>query len=87
MFYKESYVINTKNKDMEVIKAKVVPILKFAEKHGYDFLIGPDNRGDIVCVLGAEGRTNAYCKGVVTELKQMVRDEFHCRLERCFVTI
>ena len=73
--------INTKITDEEVIKSKVQHIVDFADKHGIYFNLGYDNNNRLVATYQAEGKTSAYCKGIVAEIKQMLKDAFNCKID------
>lgn len=76
--------INTKITDEETIARMAKPIIDFADKHGVYINIGWSNDGGLVATYEAEGKTSAYCKGMVAEIKQMLKDEFHCKIDVMF---
>ena len=73
--------INTKITDEETIVKMVKPILDFTEKHDVAFEIGYDSKDGLVATYLAEGKTSAYCKGMVAEVKQMLKDTFNCKID------
>lgn len=73
--------INTEITDEETIVKMAQPILDFANKHDVVFNLGYDNNNGLVATYQAEGKTSAYCKGMVAEIKQMLKDAFHCRID------
>ena len=76
--------INTKITDEETIKNRAKPICDFADKHGVYFNLGYGGDGSLVATYQAEGKTSAYCKGMVAEIKQMLKDAFHCKIDVMF---
>ena len=76
--------INTKITNEEAIVKMAKPIVDFADKHGVFFNLGWDNSNCLVATYEAEGNTSAYCKGMVAEIKQMLKDTFNCKIEVMF---
>lgn len=76
--------INTKITDEETIVKMAQPILDFANKHDVAFNLGYDNDNGLVATYQTEGKTSAYCKGMVAEIKQMLKDIFHCKVDVLF---
>ncbi len=76
--------INTKITDEETIAKMAKPIVDFADKHGVYINLGWGNDGCLVATYEAEGKTSAYCKGMVAEIKQMLKDAFHCKIDVMF---
>lgn len=76
--------INTKITDEETLVKMVQPILDFANKHDIAFNLGYGNDNGLVATYHAEGKTSAYCKGMVAEIKQMLKDAFHCKIDVLF---
>ena len=76
--------INTKITDEETIVKMAQPILDFANKHDVAFNLGYGNDNGLVATYQTEGKTSAYCKGMVTEIKQMLKDIFHCKVDVLF---
>ena len=76
--------INTKITNEEAIVKMAKPIVDFADKHGVFFNLGWDNSNCLVATQEAEGNTSAYCKGMVAEIKQMLKDTFNCKIEVMF---
>ena len=76
--------INTKITDEETIARMAQPIVDFADKHGVYINIGWGNDCGLVATYQAEGKTSAYCKGMVAEIKQMLKDAFHCKIDVMF---
>lgn len=73
--------INTKITDEETLVKMVQPIIDFADKHDVHFNLGLDSNDCLVATYEANGKTSAYCKGVVSEIKQMLKDIFHCKID------
>ena len=68
--------IHTKITDEETLTRMAQPITDFCNQLGaYNCL---------VATYEAEGRTSAYCKGVVAEIKQMLKDTFNCKIDVIF---
>ena len=76
--------IHTKITDEELLKQHAQYICDFADKHGVYFNLGYGADGSLVATYEAEGKTSAYCKGMVAEIKQMLKDTFHCKIEVMF---
>lgn len=76
--------INTKITDEETIVKMAQPILDFANKHDVAFNLGYGNDNGLVATYQTEGKTSAYCKGMVAEIKQMLKDIFHCKVDVLF---
>ena len=76
--------INTKITDEETIVKMAQPILDFANKHDIAFNLGYGSDNGLVATYQAEGKTSAYCKGMVAEIKQMLKDIFHCKIDVLF---
>lgn len=76
--------INTKITDRKIIVEIVQPILDFANKHDVVFNLGYNDNNDLVATYHAEGKTSAYCKGMVAEIKQMLKDIFKCKIDTTF---
>lgn len=73
--------INTKITDEEALAKMTQPILDFANKHNVAFDLGYGSDGSLVATYQVDGKTSAYCKGVVSEIKQMLKDVFHCKID------
>lgn len=73
--------INTKITDEETIVKMAQPILDFANKHDVAFNLGYGNDNGLVATYQADGKTSAYCKGMVAEIKQMLKDAFNCKID------
>ena len=76
--------INTKITDEETIVKMAQPILDFANKHDGAINSGYCNDNGLVATYQTEGKTSAYCKGMVAEIKQMLKDIFHCKVDVLF---
>ena len=77
---KQVAVINYEVTDEEQIKEIVQPIVEFVDKHGIIFELRIDpNKYDLIATYEAYGKTSAYCKGMVAEIKQMLKDTFRCK--------
>ena len=81
MYSRQDVRINTKITDNEKIINLAQPICDFATKHDVSFNIGYDDKGFLVATYEAEGKTSAYCKGMVAEIKQMLKDTFNCKID------
>lgn len=73
--------IHTKITDEDTLVKMVQPIIDFANKHDVVFNLGYDSSNGLVATYTAEGKTSAYCKGMVAEIKQMLKDTFHCKID------
>lgn len=76
--------IHTKITDEETIANMAKPIVDFADKHDVYINLGWDNSGGLVATYQVEGKTSAYCKGMVAEIKQMLKDVFRCKIDVLF---
>ena len=76
--------IYTKITDEAMISQMAKPIMDFVEQHDVYFNLGWDDNHCLVAVYEAEGYTSAYCKGMVAEIKQMLKDTFHCKIDVMF---
>ena len=83
-YCRQDVIINTEIKDDKTIREKCAPILDFANKHGVYFNIGLDIQGKLMATYETEGITSAYCKGVIAEIKQMLKDIFKCKIDTTF---
>lgn len=73
--------INTKITDTDTLAKMAGPIIDFANKHGIFFDLGWDANNCLVATYEAEGKTSAYCKGMVAEIKQMLKDIYKCKID------
>lgn len=76
--------IKTKITDEETLARMAQPIVDFANKHDLYFNLGWDEKNGLVAIYEAEGKTSAYCKGMVAEIKQMLKDIFQCKIDVMF---
>lgn len=76
--------ISTKITDEETLTKMVQPILDFANKHDVGFELGYDIDDGLIATYNAKGKTSAYCKGMVAEIKQMLKDIFRCKIDVMF---
>lgn len=76
--------IHTKITDEATLAKMGQPIIDFADKHGVYFNLGRDDNNCLVAVYEAEGNTSAYCKGMVAEIKQMLKDIYKCKIDVMF---
>lgn len=84
-FSRQILRINTKITDFEKIKAISQPVINFANKHDVYLKISVYNEDQkLYSECAAEGRTSAYCKGMVAEVKDMIKDAFKCNVEVMF---
>ena len=83
-FSKQIIIINTKIRDAEQIKTIAQPIFDFVNKHDIGFKLECDEQNKLFSTCAVEGNTSAYCKGMVAEVKQMLKDAFKCKLDVVF---
>ena len=83
-YSRQDVKINTKITNEETLIKMVQPILDFVNKHDVNFNLGYDNDGSLVATYTAEGKTSAYCKGMISEIKQMLKDAFKCKIDILF---
>lgn len=84
MYSCQKVILKTKIIDKEIVRELTKPICDFANKHDICFSIGYDGKGQLVADYKAEGKTSAYCKGMIAEIKQMLKDAFNCKIEVLF---
>ena len=84
MYSRQDVRIKTKITNEETVKKLVQPICDFADKHDVVFSIGYGKDSGLIASYEAEGKTSAYCKGMVAEVKQMLKDTFNCKIEVLF---
>lgn len=57
-------------------------MIDFANKHGIHLKISVYNEDQkLYSECAAEGMTSAYCKGMVAEVKEMLKASFQCSVE------
>ena len=83
-FSRQTVKINTKITDAEQIKTMVQHIIDFTNKHDIRFILGYDEQNKLFSTYEVEGITSTYCKGMVAEVKQMLKDAFKCKLDVVF---
>ena len=83
-YSRQDVKIHTKITNEDTIRQYAQHICDFADKHGVYFNLGYGPDGSIVATYQAEGKTSAYCKGLVAEIKQMLKDVFNCKIEVLF---
>ena len=76
--------INTKITDETTLAKMAQPICDFADQHDAYFNLGFGSDGSLMATYQVDGRTSAYCKGIVAEIKQMLKDAFNCKIEVIF---
>ena len=81
MFAEQRVIVKTKIKEEKTIKELFKPVIDFADKNDLPFKIGWTDNNELIYDVQAEGNTSAYCKGMVAEVKQMVKEIFNCKLE------
>jgi hypothetical protein len=83
-YSRQAVRISTKITDEETLVKITQPILDFANKHDVGFELGYDNDDGLIATYHAEGKTSAYCKGMIAEIKQMLKDIFQCKIDVMF---
>ena len=74
--------INTKFKgDFGQFNEMVQPLIDYANKHEIAIRIGYNEEDDLICECVANGLTSAYCKGACSEIQEMLKQIFHCKLD------
>lgn len=74
--------INTKVKDFDTIRTMVDPIIKFANEEDIDLSIGiNDEDGQLYSECTVIGHSTRYCKALVADVKDMIHQAFHCKLD------
>lgn len=83
-YSRQDVKIHTKITNEEIIRQYAQHVCDFADKHGIYFNLGYGADSSLVATYQAEGKTSAYCKGIVAEIKQMLKDVFNCKIEVLF---
>ena len=83
-YSRQDVIVRTKITDEELIVKMAKPIIDFANKHGVFFSLGFGDNKVVYATYEAEGKTSAYCKGMVSEIKQMLKDTFNCKIDVMF---
>lgn len=84
-FCKQILCINTKIEDFEQIKSMVKPVMEFANEKGISLSIGIDNDdGKLYSECFVRGQSTRYCKALVADVKDMLRQTFHCKMDMIF---
>lgn len=73
--------VNTKNPSEVTVNNLMKEALDFANKNNMPFRYGIVGERKVWYEVEAEGRTSAYCKGLVLELKEIVKQSFGRKLE------
>ena len=81
MYCKQEVRIKTKITDDEAIKTLAQPVIDFANKHEVIITIGYGKENELIAIYEVNGKTSAYCKGMIAEIKQMLKDAFNCKIE------
>ena len=77
--------IHTKVKDFEEVKRMVGPIIEYANEKDIHLTIGIDDEdGGLYSECIVRGQTTRYCKALVADVKDMIRQTFHCKTEVVF---
>ena len=84
MYSRQDVRIKTKITNEDTVRTLVQPICDFAGKHSVVFSIGYGKDNGLIASYEAEGKTSAYCKAMVAEIKQMLKDAFNCKIEVLF---
>lgn len=85
MYSRQDVVIKTKITDKETVEKLVKPICDFVDKHDAYFSLGYDSETNrLMASYEVKGKTSAYCKGIVAEIKQMLKEAFNCKIEVLF---
>lgn len=79
-YCRQDLEIHTKATEEE-IKSAVKPILEFTNAHGAEFCIGFTDKNECISRFAMYGKTSAYCRGVAAEVKQMLKEAFHCKVD------
>lgn len=83
-YSRQDVQIRTKIADEETLIKMAQPIIDFADKHGVYFELHWYHSNGISATYQAEGNTSAYCKGMMAEIKQMLKDIFKCKIDVMF---
>lgn len=84
-FCKQILCINTKVKDFEEIKIMVKPVIEFANEKGISLSIGiNDEDGKLYSECVVRGQSTRYCKALVADVKDMLRQTFRCKMDMIF---
>lgn len=82
MYSKQILKVYVKTTEKEVVERMVKPVCDFADKHDIHLVLSHEENGNcIISSCEVEGKTSAYCKGMVQEIKQMLKDIFKCKID------
>lgn len=82
---KQILCINTKVDDFEKIKSMVKPVIEFANEKGISLSIGINGEdGKLYSECLVHGQSTRYCKALVADVKDMLRQTFHCKMDMIF---
>lgn len=81
MFSAQKIYIKTKISNEQTIQEMAKPIAEFTERHNVEFALWFDKDNKLIAFYEVKGKTTAYCKGVVAEIKQMFKDVFNCKID------
>lgn len=84
MYSRQDVIIKTKITDRETIRRITDPIVDFANRLHANFEIGVTAENQLIASYDISGKTSAYCKGVIAEIKQRLKDVFECKIEVTF---
>ena len=82
--FARSIFVITKDCGRENIEMISQPIIDFANKIDMNVSIGYTANGELICDADVDGRTSAYCKGCISEIKDMLKTSFNCKINTNF---
>lgn len=86
MYARQDIKIKTKIKnpnenDINKINDYLKPVIDFVKKYNVEFSYSFTIDGDLYCQYEVEGLTTSYCRGIVAEIKEMLKNTFNCKIE------
>lgn len=80
-FCRQTLHVKAKIDSQQELERLVRPVIDFANQHGIALQVGHNAEGKLISSCLVEGRTSAYCKGVVAEVRQLLQDALMCKTE------
>ena len=77
----DAFTADTSASGREKIRKIAQPVIDFANKHEVQVTIAKNASGELLSECVAVGKTSAYCKGMVAEVKEMVKEAFRCKID------
>ena len=60
-------------------------VCSYADKmSGVALTFGTNDRGEYLCQIEVRGYSSAYCKGVIAEIKELIKTTYRCKVDTLF---